>query len=45
MVLIRQLSGRDFGGDKNVDAGGLFATITDSRERNLAFRPDTGTVA
>src|SRR2546422_4258743 len=34
---------RNFGGDKNVDAGGLFRTITDSRERELAFRPDTGT--
>jgi hypothetical protein len=33
-----------FYGDKNVDAGGVFITITDSRERKLAFRPDTGTV-
>jgi len=34
-----------FYGDKNVDAGGVFITITDSREHKLAFRPDTGTVA
>ena len=33
-----------FYGDKNVDAGGVFITITDSREHKLAFRPDTGTV-
>jgi len=36
---------QEMSGDKKVDAGKRIRTITDSHERKLAFRPDTGTVA